>query len=194
MSGVVSFVTGRGRYLASRVPKDSTRTSNLTLPSSTRLRHRFNAISSSTCGHYAIPFTWTPVEGGGFNCDICAGRRELPTISEGLGAAGHTCGNPTCSNTSNNYNGHFRYIKGTEGQNDDPDLLRCTICFQYLSKGKGDGKAFPKFREYGNPACDRTNGNWQGEFLTFSSGKDAYRRDLDLIRCRTCYSYYSRQY
>lgn len=148
--------------------------------------HRYNATSCYTCGRYATPQTWTPTDGANFNCDICLGYRKLPDIYKSLGIAKDVCGNPTCENDSNNYSGPFRTLN-------DESEIRCIICFQYLQKGKGERNVFPKLKRVcGNLACDRTNDNWHGEFLTISSGRDASLRDLSLIRCRTCYAYYNR--
>ncbi|KAH7177704.1 hypothetical protein DER46DRAFT_642539 [Fusarium sp. MPI-SDFR-AT-0072] len=154
--------------------------------------HRFNATSCVGCGQYATPCSWNPVEGGGFNCDLCARRRQLPDIFEGLSVPEKVCGNPTCAKNSNNYQGTFSFIRGVANANGNVDLLRCDMCLSYLRRGKGDRKVIPKFRVCGNTACDRNSSNWDGEFLTVGNGngRDASKRDLNLMRCKRCYQYY----
>ncbi|CAG7566591.1 unnamed protein product [Fusarium equiseti] len=131
--------------------------------------HRHNYTHCVDCGHYATPREWTWVEGAGYKCDLCAGKRTTSTILEGLSSSGtRVCKNPACDRTDVNWvNWHG---------------CRCDRCHRVWVR-TGEEWVEPEARdECSNPSCDNNRDN--------SNPKELLRGPDGKTRCSKCRTHF----
>ncbi|KAG5767082.1 hypothetical protein H9Q72_004865 [Fusarium xylarioides] len=153
------------------------------LPPGPISHHRHNCTHCVDCGNYATPREWTWVEGSGYKCDLCAGKRTISTIHLGListASGTKECKNPACNRTDANWD-RWHY---EESNSRDIDNVRCDRCHRWWTRTGEEWKEAERDFECANPLCDKNREN--------SEPSDLRKCSDGLTRCARCQSWWKR--